>query len=241
MAVTDLGTTGSGGGGPWRILEASGGADALHARDPWAAGRERAVWLCRPSRPALVLGSAQPFTDVDSGAAETEGVEVARRRSGGGAVLVVPGEIVWVDLALPAGDPLWEVDVGRASWWVGECWAEALGDFGVGPSSVHRGGMVGTPWSRRICFAGLGPGEVTAGGRKVVGLSQRRTRQGAVFHCAAFRRLDASGLVRLLALGPAEAGPAAAALAGAAAGLEELRGPGAPVASLEEALVARLP
>jgi hypothetical protein len=32
-----------------------------------------------------------------------------------------------------------------------------------------------------ICFAGLGPGEVTWKGRKLVGISQRRVKQGGRF------------------------------------------------------------
>ena len=34
-----------------------------------------------------------------------------------------------------------------------------------------------------VCFAGVGTGEVSVGDRKLVGLSQRRTRTGARFQC----------------------------------------------------------
>ncbi|MEO8162896.1 MAG: hypothetical protein ABI590_03865, partial [Ilumatobacteraceae bacterium] len=37
-------------------------------------------------------------------------------------------------------------------------------------------------------FAGLGPGEVLTNGRKVVGISQRRTNQSARFQCFVHRR-----------------------------------------------------
>ena len=33
-------------------------------------------------------------------------------------VLLLPGEFVWLDLVIPAGDPLWHDDVGRAMVWV---------------------------------------------------------------------------------------------------------------------------
>ena len=46
------------------------------------------MWVADPTGPALVLGSAQPESDVRAGV----DIEVVRRRSGGGAVLVVPGE-----------------------------------------------------------------------------------------------------------------------------------------------------
>jgi lipoate-protein ligase A len=38
-----------------------------------------------------------------------------------------------------------------------------------------------------VCFAGVGPGEVLTGDRKLVGLSQRRTRHGIRIQCQAHR------------------------------------------------------
>lgn len=140
--------------------------------------------------PALVLGSSQP--DVDGGA-----VDVVRRRSGGGAVYVAPGELVWVDVFLPREDRLWDDDVGRAFWWLGDAWAGALGLDGL---VVHRGAMVRTPLSGVVCFAGLGPGEVTRDGAKVVGMAQRRTREGALFQCAVPLRWDPAPYVEILGL-----------------------------------------
>ena len=141
------------------------------------------MWVLDAERPALVLGSTQPESDVDTEALAAGDIDLVRRRSGGGAVLVVPGECLWVDVVLPRDDVLWDDDVGRAPVWVGEVWAAALIGLGL-PAQVHRGGLVRTDWSSRVCFAGLGPGEVTAAGRKVVGVSQRRTRAGARFQCA---------------------------------------------------------
>ena len=147
------------------------------------------------------------------------GVDVVRRRSGGGAVLVVPGDLLWVDVVVPAGDPLWEADVGRAFHWLGEVWAGALAELGV-DGVVHRGGLVASRWSGRVCFAGLGPGEVTvAGGAKLVGIAQRRTREAARFQCAALGRWDPAALVELLALAPEERTDATAELAAVATGV----------------------
>jgi lipoate-protein ligase A len=162
---------------------------------------ERAVWVCDVTGPALVLGSAQPDGLVDRAACAAAGIEVVRRRSGGGAVLVVPGEVLWVDVVLPAGDSLWQDDIGRASHWVGEAWAAALHELGVSPD-VHRGGLVRTKWSEAVCFAGVGAGEVTVQGRKVVGISQRRTRGWARFQCAALGQWDPSAVTSLLGLPP---------------------------------------
>lgn len=201
----------------WRVERISSSAAALHARE-LTEPLERAVWVCDATGPALVLGSAQSDERVDRAACAAADVEVVRRRSGGGAVLVGPGEGLWVDVVVPAGDPLWQDDVGRAFHWVGEAWAGALHDVGVS-AMVHRGALLRTPWSEQVCFAGLGPGEVTVDGRKVVGISQRRTRAGARFQCAALARWDPAVLAPLLSLPPSAAGDLADAAVGLAVDL----------------------
>ncbi|MDP9070867.1 MAG: hypothetical protein M3N68_06210 [Actinomycetota bacterium] len=173
----------------------------------------RVVRLCDVTAPAVVLGSTQADADVDAAAVRRAGLEVVRRRSGGGAVLVEPGWVAWVDVVLPAGDPLWEPDVGRAFWWLGEVWVDALAAVGVGGARVHRGGLVASPWSKLVCFAGLGPGEVTVDGCKVVGMAQRRTRQGVLFQCVVPLRWEPERLLAVLALEPGERAAAAAELA----------------------------
>jgi lipoate-protein ligase A len=147
-----------------------------------------------------VLGSGQPESDVDTEAAAAAGVEIVRRRSGGGAVLVEPGALIWVDLIVPAGDPLWESDVGRAAWWVGATWAAALETVVATRPEVWRAGMRRSPWSARVCFAGIGPGEVCIDGKKVVGVSQRRTKRAALFQTAVLLDWNATALLDLLRL-----------------------------------------
>ena len=176
----------------WRVERRSLSAAAFHALDlPDPA--ERAVWVADPTGPALVLGSTQPATDVRPGV----DIDVVRRRSGGGAVLVIPGDVLWVDVIVPSGDALWDDDVARASHWLGDAWAAALGELGV-DGEVHRGRLVRSPWSAVVCFAGVGPGEVSVDGRKAIGISQRRTRAAARFQCAALARWDPSALADLL-------------------------------------------
>lgn len=188
--------------------------------------------VCSVDQPALVLGSTQPASAFVASPA----VPVVRRRSGGGAVLVEPGRLVWVEVIVPVGDPLWQADVGRASWWLGRAWALALADLGVGGAEVHMGGLVRSEWSSLVCFAGLGPGEVTVGGRKVVGLAQRRARAGAVFQCAVPLAWRPADLVGLLALSAAEAERALADL-----GPRVLALGGREEGAVVDALVARLP
>jgi lipoate-protein ligase A len=178
----------------WSVHRATGSAADFHAR-PWPDPLTRAVHVLDVDRPALVLGSTQRDDAVDALACRRAGVEVVRRSSGGGAVLLDPGAVVWLDIELPRGDPLWDDDVGRAAWWVGEACASAIGG-----GEVHRGGLVPGQWGHLVCFAGLGPGEVTIGGRKAAGVSQRRTRAGARFQCAVARSWDPARLASLLAL-----------------------------------------
>ena len=150
-----------------------------------------AVRLLRPTRPAIVLGSAQSLNEVVSRPA---GVDVVRRRSGGGAVWL-DDSVVWVDVIVPRWHPKWDDDSGRAANWIGEIWA------GAAPGAVvHRGPMVQTRWARSVCFAGLGPGEVTVGGCKLVGISQRRTRDGALFQCGVLLGWDPEPLCTALGL-----------------------------------------
>lgn len=224
--------------GRWQVGRHSGPARALIDR-PWPEPAVPSVWVLEATGPAVVLGSTQASAAVDAGRAEAGGVDVVRRRGGGGAVLVEPGGLVWVDVFVPAGDPLWDPDVGRAFAWLGAAWARALADSGVpGPDlgvGAPDGPLPSTPWSRRVCFAGLGPGEVTVEGAKVVGMCQRRARPGALFQCAVLLAWEPDRLLDLLDLADAERRRGSAALAGVARGVDVEPG------ALVEALLGRLP
>ena len=150
-------------------------------------------------------------------------------------MLVERGGLVWVDVLVPAGDPLWDADVGRAFAWLGSAWVGALADAGASGGRAHEGPLRASPWSRLVCFAGLGPGEVTVGGAKVVGMSQRRTRAGALFQCAALLDWRPQRLLDRLALTPEERARGAEELAGVARGVQ------VDPATLVNALVERLP
>jgi lipoate-protein ligase A len=88
-----------------------------------------------------------------------------------------------------------------------------------------------------VCFAGTGAGEVTVRGRKVIGMSQRRTRAGALFQCAALIRWDAARLLEVLSLREAERAEGAVTLGAVATGL----GPAQHVDDIERSLVEHLP
>jgi lipoate---protein ligase len=164
------------------VVTRRGSPVALHAAGmPTAAdlGRGlRAEW-CDPDRPGLILGSAQRDDVVDAERCAFRQVEVGRRRSGGGAVLIVPEQMLWLDVLIGRDHPLWLDDVGRSMWWLGEVWAGALTSCGVDGATVYRDRPNQTAWSRLVCFDGIGAGEVMVNGRKAVGISQRRTRDAA--------------------------------------------------------------
>jgi len=217
---------------PWAVERAVGSAADLHGRELREPMR-RSVSVLEVDRPALVLGSTQALTVANGEALADAGVELVRRRSGGGAVLLVPGETLWVDVSLPRADPLWDDDVAHATHWLGRAWAGALGALGA-EGRVHTGGLVRARWSSLVCFAALGPGEVSVGGRKVVGVAQRRTRAGARFQCALHRSWRPGPLLALLHLDGGSAALAAAELAGVADGLDR------PFDDVVDALLAQL-
>ncbi len=157
---------------------------------------ERGVWLLTPTRPAIVLGSSQKDEDVDHAFCAANGIDVVRRRSGGGAVYVHPTESLWIDIVVPRGDSLWSDDIGKSMWWIGDWWVALLADAGVVSAQVHRGAFERNDWSDIVCFAGKGSGEVfpqeSHAQQKIVGISQRRTRDYARFQCIAYFQWDAA-------------------------------------------------
>jgi len=203
--------------------------DAIRALD------HRTVFVRMVERPALVLGSTQDIGIVDTQALVRRGVELVRRRSGGGAVLLEPDRAVWVDAWVPRADPLWSDDVTRSGAWVGAWWAESLGVPGL---DVHGGPPIESRWSGLICFAGLGVSEVVLRGRKAVGIAQWRSQAGALIHSLAYLEIEWERMTELLDLGPDRA-RAAPELAASTITVRELVATDAD--GLISALLERLP
>ena len=132
-------------------------------------------YVVRPERATLVLGSTQSAEILDP---ERLGeIPLRRRRGGGGLVLLTPDDL-WIDWWIPSSDGRWRGDVHQSSRMVGEWWAEVLREFVTGEVSVHDGALEGDPAYRLVCFAGRGPGEVFVNGKKAVGVTQWRVREG---------------------------------------------------------------
>lgn len=162
----------------WLVHESVGDAGEFHSADSHPV---RSATFHVVTARTLVLGSAQRETDLDRRVADALEISVVQRRSGGGAVLLMPGEFVWLDLVIPADDVLWSTDVGKAMVWVGELWQRALGDLGMVTDVQVAAPISEGRWARQVCFAGVGRGEVLLSECKVVGVSQRRTRAFARF------------------------------------------------------------
>ena len=188
----------------WKIRHPGGSVAERH--EEVGAITSRAVLRHQVDRATVVLGSGQRDVPGLASRASALGLDVVRRRSGGGAVLLRPEGIMWVDLLLPRGDPLWDDDVGRSSLWLGAAWVDALAVAGV-ESDFHRGVHTTGLAGRAICFVSRAAGEVLCGDRKVIGISQRRNRSGARFQCGVLFGDDAvtnsvAPLVDLLGLEP---------------------------------------
>lgn len=166
--------------------------------------------------PAVVLGRGQRV--VTRGPLPT-----VSRHSGGGAVLM-DDALLSLDVLLPAGHPWLGGDLGAVFLHVGRVWATALSDLGVADLTVHAGPSLarrlGDSHARLladVCYALPGRGEVLHRGRKLVGLSQRRRRQGALVQCGLLRRWRPGPLLEALGADPDDPDIHTAAI-----GLEEL-------------------
>lgn len=210
--------------GGWSVEWITGSAAEVHAREI-SADMGPTVWVVNPTDRSIVLGSTQRESDVDVAAAHRHRLAITRRRSGGGAVLVTPESMVWVDVIVPRSHPAWTDDIGRAAVWMGERWAEALAAVGV-EGTVLQPPMPSDELARVVCFVGRGPGEVVIGDTKVVGISQRRTRDAARFQCAVLRSWEPEPLIDAMGLAASDA--------------DRVRSAGAGLDLAPEALVAAL-
>ncbi|BBH17876.1 hypothetical protein Back2_21630 [Nocardioides baekrokdamisoli] len=190
---------------------------------------EAEAWFFEAPGPVLVMGSAQDVALAEA----APGMDVARRRSGGGAVFVDPARSLWLDVIVPPTDPRWSDDVRTSSHWLGRAWAEALRSIGI-EGEVYDEGLEKTPWGRLVCFGANGPGEVLIAGRKTVGIAQRRTRDGARFQCIVYDRWDPHDVVDHLVLTEVERAAISADLAEVAGGVGDRLG------ELRDAITRRL-
>ena len=192
-------------------------------------------------RPTLVLGSTQPRSSSTSPPCGSGRWSWPGDAAGEGPCISAPGEQLWLDVWVPRDDPLWVADVSAAAEWVGAWWSEALAGIGQQGFDVHHGRSVPGALGDLVCFAGRGPGEVFHGAAKVVGLSQWRAREGALFSSCAYLRWDPAPLLALVDVEEGARAGLARDLAPMAAGLAELEPPAADVAGVCALLLDSFP
>lgn len=183
-------------------------------------GRPRIRWYV-PTDAAVVLGRGQRDAKAVDGHGQLQ------RPSGGGSVLM-DDDLLSADVVLPAGHPwLEDPDLGAVFDPIGRAWAAALEEIGVTDVAIHTGPATATrlgPEHLRplaeVCYASLGRGEVTVGGKKLVGLSQRRRRAGALIQCGVHRAWKPDALIEAL-----DVGEAREAITDAAVGLDDVVDP----------------
>ncbi len=179
-----------------------GAAEAIDAANDLLAtiGDDPVVAWWNVPTPTLILGRG------DRGHRTTDpAIPVVRRGSGGGPVLWGP-HLMAFDVVLPREHPLHTTDITAAYRWLGEAIADGLTDAGlsaraVPPDEAHaRNDPVLAAVS---CFGGLSPWEVEVDGRKIVGLSQIRRRQGLILQVGLLARPEDPPLWRVLGQDPA--------------------------------------
>ena len=224
---------------PGRGLLRLSSSQSLFDVERFRSEASRVALVREVSRPTLVLGSTQPTGLTGSGRVRRREVELARRRGGGGAVYLEPGDQLWLDAWIPRDDPLWKLDVSAAAEWVGAWWIDCAGGARTArlrrPRRPRRARRLG----ELVCFAGRGPGEVFHGGRKVVGLSQWRAREGALFSSCAYLRWDPAPLLELVHFDEHVRAELARDLRRVAVGLSELDPPVGDLAACATACSAR--
>jgi lipoate-protein ligase A len=149
--------------------------DELYDYDALRSIEEPTMFVVRLGEATLVLGTRQSRGILDIG--RIGQMALRRRRGGGGLVFLQPDDL-WIDWWIPTSDARWSGDVRVSALTAGEWWREALSNQVDGDITVHDGPLRGNPQHRVVCFAGRGPGEVFVDGRKAVGLAQWRVREG---------------------------------------------------------------
>ena len=194
---------------PWRVVALqTGSATTLLTGgralfDALAPGDAPILRWYRSDAPAVVLGRGQRSLTLAPG-----DHPVTTRFSGGGAVWLSP-DVLSLDVLVPAGHAWFTDRLGDAFEQVGRRWVDALGGLGVedlivydGPATARRRGTERERLLAAVCYATRGRGEVLWHGRKLVGLAQRRRRNGTMVQCGLLRRWEPGPLLVSLGADP---------------------------------------
>jgi len=168
---------------PFRVAPGARQMAADAALLEWAKGAPARLVLRSYgwSRPTLSLGRGEPFPEGwDVARLRAEGVDIARRPTGGDAVLHADEVTFAVAASLPGP---WALSPRRFADAVAEAVASAVSHAGVAAARVGaEDADTGSPDHARVCFARTARGEVRAGAYKIAGLASRFARGGALCH-----------------------------------------------------------
>jgi lipoate-protein ligase A len=143
-----------------------------------------ACW--RYARPGLVLGAAQRVTAALQAGAAVRGIDIATRRSGGGAVITGPW-MLGLSLLLPPAHPVAKADMREGFRRLGRACCQVLRQIGVSASlaaqpdiqrSAARARAEDLEWA---CFGSVSHGEVVdPAGKKIAGFAQCKKSTGTL-------------------------------------------------------------
>jgi lipoate-protein ligase A len=167
------------------FVESNSIADEQH----WAASMLLApvasphvrVWTC--ARPGVALGRAQRRDPYMALRAKADIIDLCRRATGGGALLAGPW-LLGTSVVLPAGHAFVSADMDESFRWFGQLHADWLAGFGIDAKCVPPAQARSDRSLAWACFGGLSPWDVEVSGRKIVALSQARTRNGVLLGSA---------------------------------------------------------
>ena len=148
----------------------------------------------------LILGSSQSRESVDLNQCAKWRVDVINRRTGGGSIFLTPTNLLWVDFIITRGDVLWDDDIHRSSLWVANTWKVALEALISTPLTIASQVSQKSDLEKSFCFAGTSIGELVFESRKLVGISQRRTRDKCIFSTGIYVTYDTDLHSRLFLL-----------------------------------------
>jgi lipoate-protein ligase A len=139
----------------------------------------------------LVLGSSQHINTFNIDKIKSLSIQdltVVKRRSGGGAVLAIPDSFFWFNLLIPAEDKLYEPNLTKSFDWLGQKLYLTLKKLKFGTVQdlesdlrVNKSKLTHNPAGKLWCFMDSNYGEIFVQDKKLVGISQRRTKYGSCY------------------------------------------------------------
>jgi len=175
------------------VNQASAAVEQQRIRQTLASEINTPSWLLtRYNSPAIILGASQRPDEQQLARAVSQGVELVRRKSGGGAVMA-GAEMLSVSVFVPSDHPISKGSTVKAYHWMGELWQKVFASYGLYsrlPSadeivqSNQRAKSLATDWA---CYAAVAHGELLdQQGRKLLGVAQIRSRYGCVLTCGLY-------------------------------------------------------